>query len=63
MKLHEKLGHLAKSKMRILLVQQVIDGLHPKDLDLWVECAVCDEANSKQRRTASQEIQRADNFL
>ena len=48
MKLHEKFGHLSKSKMRIALAQQpAVDGLQPKDLDLWVECAVCAEANSQ----------------
>ena len=47
MKLHEKFGHLSKLKMRIALAQQPVDGLQPKDLDLWVECAVCAEANSQ----------------
>ena len=36
MKLHEKLGHLTKSKMRIVLAQHQINGLQSKDLDLPV---------------------------
>ena len=44
--MHVKLGHLAKSKMRILLAHQPLDGLVPKDLDLFVECEVCAEANT-----------------
>lgn len=41
MRLHVELGHLAKSKMRILLAHQPLDSLVPKDMDLFVECEVC----------------------
>ena len=46
MHLHQKLGHLSKSKMRIMLTLSPMDGLEPKDIQLWQPCPVCLEANS-----------------
>ena len=46
MRLHVKLGHASKAKMRIMLSRQPMDGLLPKDLALWIDCAFCAEANT-----------------
>ena len=48
MRLHVRLGHASKAKMRIILTSQPIDGLQAKDLALWEDCAYCAEANTKR---------------